>query len=1052
MKKIILGVFALFSGMCAWSQGTISGNISDGVTGDMLIGANILIEGSSKGAMADLDGNFRLEGLAPGTYNVVGSFISYQRMVIQNVEVLDGEVTVINFALSPETFIIEQEAVVEAKADRARDVYMENVKKKDPAMIDYISSQQIKKTGDSDAAAALKRVTGVSTVGNYVFVRGLSDRYIKTTLNGAEIPSLDPKRNAVQMDLFPTALIDNLVVVKTLNSNLPADYSGAYINVITKDFPDEFNFSYSGSFGYNTNATFNPNFLTSSSSTSDWMGFDNGFRDVPSSIVDAGSIPEQDFSNYYEALVLAGYEAELSEMGITGASDIGTGSGQTSISQLVNEIDGIESVSQVNNEFLPAARLVANQDLSEMTRSFENSWENQTKSPFLDISQSIAFGDQVKLFGKPFGYNVGIQYKKSNRFYENGTTGRYKLTGSEEDVNSLNTERRLSDAQGTESVYTSALLNFSYRLTPNNKIGVMYMPNISGVNDSRYQIGINPSDEVGLGQEQRTQRYLERSMNVYQIRGEHFLDEFKDIKINWVGSYTSGIQTTPDLRVFTNSFEELPGGTFYYDADGNDITEDAEALIADGENLNEYYPGYTQETSNETSTVYSIRDNLYPSPTRYFREMEDKTLDLKLNIDIPFDNAIGLQNKISFGGSLVSKTRDYTEQRYSFISSGLQYNGNPQDYFDQANMQVVPGSSTGFIYLRDDTDLQNSYSASQTVLGGYGMVDWNITKKLRVNTGVRVETTEMLLESDKIALEDLSDDAANEFRGTMDLVDILPALNVTYQLRKMDLSTTNLRLAASQSVARPMFREKAPYSVFDFEVQEQQTGNTDLGRTLINNYDLRLEHYPGLGEVFSLSLFYKDFDQPIEQVINSSAANVEITWENVDRAIVYGAEIEVRKSLAGLGEFWQPFGIGANLTLVQSETSIDAEELELIRATDPDHADTRPMFGQSPYILNSIVSYDNDSIGLNAAVSFNISGPKLVLVTKGGTPDVYDMPRGSLDLSVSKTLGERFSIGFKARNLLDPEYRKTYKFKGQEYDWQSYQLGRTFTLGFSYRI
>ena len=93
---------------------------------------------------------------------------------------------------------------------------MEN-KKKESSMIDYVSSQEIKKNGDSDASSAIKRVSGVYTIGNFVVVRGLSDRYIRTALNGAEIPSLDPKRNSVSMDLFPTNLIDNLVIVKTLN-------------------------------------------------------------------------------------------------------------------------------------------------------------------------------------------------------------------------------------------------------------------------------------------------------------------------------------------------------------------------------------------------------------------------------------------------------------------------------------------------------------------------------------------------------------------------------------------------------------------------------------------------------------------------------------------------------------------------------------------------------------------------------------------------------------------------------------------------------------------
>lgn len=1052
MRQILaLAVFVLFC-TTAFSQGIIRGKVTDGITGEAMIGANVLIEGTSKGAMADLDGNFSLEGIAAGTYNVVCSFISYEKVVVSGVVVNNGKVTIINIDLKPVTFVIEDGAEIVVKADRAKDNYMENVKKKDAAVMDYISSQQIKKTGDSDAGSALKRVTGVSTVGNYVFVRGLSDRYIKTTLNGAEIPSLDPKRNSVQMDLFPTNLIDNLVVMKTANADLPADYSGAYINVITKDFPEEFMFNYSGSFGYNTNATFNNDFLSSTQSSTDWLGFDNGTRDVPSEVSSANGVPQQDFSNYYDALVYAGYGDELNDLGITSSADIGTGAGQTSIGSIVNQIDGISSVSQVNNEFLPAVREANNEELSNMTKSFANNWSPIKRAPILDLTQSISFGNQTKLFGKPLGYLFGFQYKRTNRFYDDGITGRYKLTGEEEGATSLNTERRLSDAQGTESVYTSALINFSYKLSDNNKIGITYMPNISGVNSSRYQDGINPSDEVGLGQEQRMQRYLERNMNVYQLRGEHYLPSFFKSKIDWLGSYTRGRQETPDLRVFINSYRDKEPQTFYFDADGNNVTEEALNILAEGENLNDYFPGYSTQIETDPGVEYSVFDNLYPSPTRYYRKMIDNTLDLKLNIEFPFENKTGLQNKLKFGGSYVSKTRDYTEERYSFIASNINYNGNPEEYFAEENMNVVPGSETGYIYLRDDTEIQNSYSAYQNVLGAYGMLDINATSKLRINTGVRVETTDMLLESEKLKDSDLDAAAAEEFRGSLNLVDVLPSLNVTYLLRQYDLQTTNLRFAASRSVARPMFREKAPYSVFDFEVQEQQTGNTDLDRTLISNLDLRLEHYSRPGEIFSASFFYKDFTNPIEQVIISTASNVEITWVNVDQAQVWGAEFEVRKSLSFLGEKFSPFGFGFNVTLVKSATTISADELELIRATDPNHADTRPMYGQSPYVINSILSYDNDSIGLNAALSFNIQGPQLVLVTKGGTPDVYDQPRGNLDFTVSKRLGERFSLGIKANNLLNPVYRQTYVFKGTEYDFQKMTWGRTFSLTFGYRI
>ncbi|MEO0405270.1 MAG: carboxypeptidase-like regulatory domain-containing protein, partial [Bacteroidota bacterium] len=281
MKYYGLLFIALVLSTSAFAQGIIRGKVSDAMDGSPMFGTNVTIKGTTKGSMTDFDGNYSIENLDPGTYTLVASFVAYKTITEENVVVKDGEVTIINFNLASETFVIEQEATVEVRIDRSKDVALESMKKKQAGMMDYISNQQIKKSGDSDAGGALKRVTGVSTVGNYVFVRGLSDRYIKTTLNGAEIPSLDPKRNSVQMDIFPAALIDNLTVMKTVNSNLPADYSGAYINITTKDFPEQFTFSYSGSFGYNTNATFNDQFLTTETSGTDWIGFDNGFRDIP---------------------------------------------------------------------------------------------------------------------------------------------------------------------------------------------------------------------------------------------------------------------------------------------------------------------------------------------------------------------------------------------------------------------------------------------------------------------------------------------------------------------------------------------------------------------------------------------------------------------------------------------------------------------------------------------------------------------------------------------------------------------------------------------------
>ncbi|NQX92897.1 MAG: TonB-dependent receptor, partial [Flavobacteriales bacterium] len=112
----------------------------------------------------------------------------------------------------------------------------------------------------------------------------------------------------------------------------------------------------------------------------------------------------------------------------------------------------------------------------------------------------------------------------------------------------------------------------------------------------------------------------------------------------------------------------------------------------------------------------------------------------------------------------------------------------------------------------------------------------------------------------------------------------------------------------------------------------------------------------------------------------------------------------------------------------------------------------RPLFGQSPYIVNTILTYTNDSIGFNTALSFNVQGEKLILVTKGGLPDIYQQPMPTLDFSINKIFKQRFQIGFRIQNILAPDNRKIYTYKDVEYDWNTYNIGRTFSFSLGYRI
>lgn len=262
---------------------------------------------------------------------------------------------------------------------------------------------------------------------------------------------------------------------------------------------------------------------------------------------------------------------------------------------------------------------------------------------------------------------------------------------------------------------------------------------------------------------------------------------------------------------------------------------------------------------------------------------------------------------------------------------------------------------------------------------------------------------------------------------------------------------TNLRLNGSRTLARPNFRELAPYASQDFAGGEVYVGNSNLQRTTIDNFDLLWEYFMSRDELLSASAFYKLFKNPIELVDNPKAQNTELSWGNVDKAKVYGAELDFRKHL----DFWnftKNFKLSVNFTYVFSAVAIDSLELAAIRATDPSAKATRPMNGQSPYILNAMLTYEHPKSGWEANLVYNVTGPKLMINVKGGTPDIYLQPFNSLNFVLKKRLNKRFVLSFKAQNLLNAVYKETYTFLGSEYIYRQYQTGNSFEAGVSYKL
>ncbi|PHR69411.1 MAG: TonB-dependent receptor [Lutibacter sp.] len=278
MKKTIITLFLFFVTISIFANGIIRGTVIDASSGEPIINVNVIVEGTSIGATTDFDGIYSLK-IKEGTYTITVTSLGYASVKIENVIVVKDDVKSLGILLDPSELQLDEVVITSSGSTKRTATALLTMQKKSTKLLDGISSESISKNGDSDVASALKRVTGISVEGGkYVYVRGLSDRYTKTTFNGVAIPGLDPDKNTVQMDLFPTNLIDNLVVYKTFSPDLPGDFTGGLVDITTKDFPRRKTFVVSLGYGLTSNMNFNKDFVLYKQGGLDWLGFGNNSR------------------------------------------------------------------------------------------------------------------------------------------------------------------------------------------------------------------------------------------------------------------------------------------------------------------------------------------------------------------------------------------------------------------------------------------------------------------------------------------------------------------------------------------------------------------------------------------------------------------------------------------------------------------------------------------------------------------------------------------------------------------------------------------------------
>jgi hypothetical protein len=1016
-------------GIMAQAQGTLRGTVSD-PNGETLIGATVVLKSDpSKGVVTDLDGRYSLAIASSAPTVVVFSFIGFEAKEV-TVTLSNGEVKVQNVTLGEKSVQIK-EFEVQAKARRGSDSYLDRIRINSAASVDYISSDAMLKTGDGDANAAVKRVTGVSTAGAFVTVRGLADRYIVTTINGSRVPTLDPLTNNLRLDIFPTGLLDNIVITKTATPELPGDWSGAMISLNTSDYPERLRVSVSTSLGYNPNSSYQTIRGTARSST-DWLGYDDGLRMIPEGI-------SQDMEQYpvfqdpllYQQLTLLGLGSSLAGYGISASTpgfqttNMSTTStlqhvmltelGLLSPGLLYNSVAVENAVAAYNNTYnLAYFSPLLNGELEQLNLKWDNAnWRVKEVQGAPNFNQSISIGNSIDLFKKAkqpktLGFLVGFRYSSETEYDGASILERTGQDRSDERPGFF------YDFKGTQQISTltngwNALASLNFKLDRNNTFSLLVMPNVLGQSNARYMVFLKPSvsGETFVAEDQF---YEERKLWLYQFGSKHFIPSIR-MKVQTDLSWSDGSRNILDLK----SVQYI--------------------MPVDGGDLNQV-------------------DGALGQPSRIYRFLEETLLDARIALELPLSSDLSKSHALRFGGAYRENTRTNSQAFYTVLRAP-----GPTQWQDPGRFEMQPDGSFLSLYSPFGTFKDNDIGISR-IWAGFIMADYAITSRLRAVGGIRAEHTYLLTDIQRYYEQGLAPD--DPARGTVgnqpiggaagstptpanagiiDQWDLLPSVNIIYKLKDDEMAPMNLRVNYFRSIARPSFREFSVVQLFDYALNATVFGNPELRSTAIDNYDLRIERFFKDRSNVSMSLFYKQFTDHIEMLSTSEGG---FTWQNAPFSRIYGLELEGRVGLLR----WLDWS--GNLTLMDSESQLSyvlgGETIEY----------TTSMFGQAPWIVNSMLTWNADSVRFTASVSYNVQGPRLAVTNPVGNPtqvQAYEMPRHLIDITLNKAFGKHWGLRARVRNLLNAPQLRSYRFdSGYDVDFDRYAWGTEYQLTLSYTI
>lgn len=822
---------------------------------------------------------------------------------------------------SEEDKIIE-EVVVQASRLKGSASAVIDERKNQAFVADILGADQISRTGDGDAAAALRRVTGLTLVdGKFIYVRGLGERYSSTQLNGATVPSPDPTRTVIPLDLFPAEIIESLSVQKSFSPSMPASFGGGNVDIRLKTIPSDFVLTVSSSIGGNSE-----NFddgIGYTGGDNDWYGKDDGTR---------GMSPV--LASFWDNRVF------------------------------LNDIS-----SEQNRQV--AADLNRDVDV-------------KSKSIGPDVSLDFAIGDSYETGDFRFGFLATTAYDNGWDVAEQyeGQDFR-KVEGGWELV------RGFDQVTSTEhSVKWSGMLNFGVEYDKNHRIDLSTLILHDTRDELKDKLGNTNNVLLSDGLKVRDVEviYEERELISNQIKGMHTFPELNFLGFDW--KYSSA-----------RSNRYAPGNV------------ETRFILADANGDGVF----------DINTESSLRRGRTASRFNY-QDLNDKVENYGFNLSLPL--TVG-KNEIELktGADFIEKKRDAQARRFDLNTlafDNVDLSGSSVSSI--LTDDIINNSSLNDTILRDTTIAGDDYEAAQKVDAFYVEADVFFDNTWRISGGVRFEDFQQVM-APLIPQDGSLDVVDTTPKYLQDLAvqndDLFPALAMTYIMDE----SMQFRLSYGETVVRPDLREVANSTFIDPIFDRPTRGTPSLRATQMKNYDARWEWYMDTGENLSIGLFYKDMIDPIESVQTSGQDGPPlIVMGNAEQGEVYGIEFEFMKDFAFLGGMGNDFFLSGNLTLSDSEITLDRQNL--VDQTGVSAAVTntkRRLSGHSQYVVNMQLGYDSPNGNHSASAVYNVFGERISIAGIEGADDSFEKPFHSLDLVYTYYPSFASTVKVKLQNILNQE-------------------------------